>query len=513
MSPPHVTGSIPAGVLRATRSLFAVWNALPVVLRELLWGLPCLLGIVVACNAFRAPIDLTRNRSQTPDPALLAVCRQLPAVVHITIVAPAEARSVGDQALAAAVGPLQDLVAQCQATGARLTLRTADWKADLTLRDLLERHPEITVPGVLLQMEIQGETRIQSLGLADLARLGRGPDGQTMLESYAQSALHGALTRLGGTHGGGQRLGWVSGHGEWNPATLDAADRRGAGHLAERLRRAGYAIEQLNLRSPPGEGGWPPVWLIAGGEHDWSADEVAQLRHHLQTGGRALLLVERPIGARHRGTDDPLREVWSDLGLVVGADRVVALDHRNELGAAVATQLTPAGKSLLGLTPEQPVIVYEAVSVRSRVGVESSGFSSTPLLCSDSAPRAWAETGRQAPAKFDPAVDLPGPVCVASAVERVREGRKEPVAVVIGDAELIENGALATPGGRSALVWTLASLDWLTGSSSEASPIAPRQIAPVSRPSSPDGSKRVLWTFGITWIAACLSVAAARSRI
>jgi hypothetical protein len=156
--------------------------------------------------------------------------------------------------------------------------------------------------------------------------------------------------------------------------------------------------------------------------------------------------------------------------------------------------------------------VFEAVSVRSLLKLDESGAVATPLLCSDSAPRAWAESDLTAEPRFDPANDLPGPVCVAMAVERAQAGRHDPMGVVVGDAELLSNSVLTSPTGHAGFAWTVACLDWLSAENGAASPIPPQLFTPIARPSSPSGPRRALWTFGLVWGAACLSFAAARSR-
>ena len=560
-------GAAPARLARVWSNSSHGWRWIPQPVWELLLWLPCLVALFLACGSVTTTIDLTRHKTQTVEPALLAACRQLPAAVQVTILAPTEPRSVGEHAFAAAVGPLQDVIARCQAAGAPVTLRSADWKTDLALRELLDRHPEVPVPGVLLQMEHEGEPRLQSLGLADLAQLGRGSEGQTVLESYAQSALHLAFTRLVSQRGA-QRLGWVQGiggrhageqsttglnAGGLNPQGQELSDRQGGGVLAARLQSAGYTIEPLDLSQPPGDRPRPTVWLVTSGGQAWTMAEIDQLRQHLRTGGRALILVERrrrgpllgqhddgqhELGQQDGGQHDAWQPLWAELELSVGADRVVALDHRNAVVPMVATQppraasptaarQSPAARSTLPTTLRAPtagtgatggtagaasVTLFEAVSVRSHLRLDESGAVATPLLCSDSAPRAWAESDLTAEPRFDPANDLPGPVCVAMAVERAQAGRHDPMGVVVGDAEFLSNSVLTSPTGHAGFAWTVACLDWLSAENGAASPIPPQLFTPIARPSSPSGPRRVLWTFGLVWGAACLSCAAARSR-
>jgi len=299
--------------------------------------------------------------------------------------------------------------------------------------------------------------------------------------------------------------------------------------LAARLQSAGYTIEPLDLSQPPGDRPRPSVWLVTSGGQAWTTAEIDQLRQHLRTGGRAMILVERqrrgPLLGQHNdgqhddGQHDAWQPLWTELGLSVGADRVVALDHRNAVMPMVATQppraasttaarQSPAARSTLPATLCTPiagtgatggtagaasVTVFEAVSVRSLLKLDESGAVATPLLCSDSAPRAWAESDLTAEPRFDPANDLPGPVCVAMAVERAQAGRHDPMGVVVGDAELLSNSVLTSPTGHAGFA-------------------PPQLFTPIARPSSPSGPRHVLWTFGLVWGAACLSFAAARSR-
>ncbi|MFM8218278.1 MAG: hypothetical protein ACKOJF_05085, partial [Planctomycetaceae bacterium] len=394
-------------------------------------------------------------------------------------------------------------------------------------------------------LDLNGEPRLQSLGLADLAQLGRTGEGQTVLQSYAQSALHLALTRLVSQRTT-QRVGWVLGSGNGhlgglNPQIEEHSDRQGGGVLAARLQSAGYTIEPLDLRQPAGDRPRPAVWLIPGGGQAWTPAEIEQLAQHLRTGGRGLILVERRLRDQTPGQGDSWQSVWSELGLRVGADRVVALDHLNTVVPVVTTQppspgstpaasLSSASRSTLPATlraspadnrampgtggrgARGAVNVFEAVSVRSLLTLEDHGVVATPLLCSDPAPRSWAESDLAGPPQFDPATDLPGPVCVAMAVERAAAGRHDPMAIVVGDAEFLSNSGLTSPAGQAGFAWTVACLDWLTADNPANSPIPPQLFSPIARPSSARGPRRVLWTFGLVWGAACLSFAAARSR-
>jgi len=502
---------------RAGRRWQLGWNAWPRPLRRLLGWLPVVVALLALGLSGTEPLDLTRARSATIDPLLRQVCRHLPAPVQITVLSPAVPQTPDERVFAAAVGPFLDVVERCRAGGAPLSLRMADGSTDFTLAPLLEQHPEIPRPGVLLQLQPDGgPPRWQALSLADLAQLGRQPDGQIALQSFAQSALHSALDRLA-RPGAARRLGWVTGHGEQprpaaltSPTPLHPADDT----LASRLHLAGWSVEAVELHAAPTEGSRPAVWVIAGGDQPWTATEVEQLQHHLQTGGRALILVES-LGGKGRATlapafaSDPWRSLWNDLGVVLGHDQLVAWGAGNRVTANIGLQPPTGQPPLLRWVPGEPLTITAPRSVRVRVGVEQSSLAVQPLLLSPAAPVSWAETDRTRPPEYHPGEDLPGPVAVAVAVQRLSQGAAEPVAVVVGATDFLLPGDSASGSANSALTWVQASLDWLAeGGVSRAIP--PRVITPVARPTSATGPPRVLWTFGIVWSALCLSLALVR---
>jgi hypothetical protein len=89
---------------------------------------------------------------------------------------------------------------------------------------------------------------------------------------------------------------------------------------------------------------------------------------------------------------------------------------------------------------------------------DGSGWRVTPLI--DVAPRGWVETGMlDAKSTFDKSRDFPGPVNIATALERTVGDREQRV-IVVGTGHFLSNSFIGN-GGNLAL--GVSMMNWLAG--------------------------------------------------
>lgn len=249
------------------------------------------------------------------------------------------------------------------------------------------------------------------------------------------------------------------GHGELS--TDDTSAARGLSQLAHQLRLANVDVRPLILT-----GGVPrdaSMLLIAGPVTAFSPAEAELVRAYLyDRNGRALVLLDP--GHEHGlgpvleswaifSPDAEIREPDPSRRLPDGDIALRNLDPKLHPVAQVlatldlplvAGQLRPVAFDL-GSAPDSTLAVWQMV------------YSST---------ESWGETDpRREPARFDPARDQPGPVCVAVAAERrtglaTATGAEGGRLVVVGSSDLAANARLARGGNRAFL---LQCVLWLGG--------------------------------------------------
>lgn len=461
-------------------------------------SLMVLTGALVVINLipqFLPPaIDLTRGRFQTLAPQTLDTLHKLQQPVEISIVAPGRPRTVGEQSFAHAVVPFRDLIERCRRETPWLMLRILDPDVDLAARKLEEDCPDLSVPGVVVSTVVAGIRRHESLHSRDLAEFGATHDRRTVVQFFGEQALTASLARLiAGVEP--TIIACLTGHGELSPDDDFSESRQGLGLLAVALKKMGCQLTPLDLsverRVPPGT----QQVLIAGPQSELKAHEIEALRRYLGEGGRALILLERPLDPLTQGdSTETLAELLAEYGVVVGRDRLVTSGFTGEIELASPVMPATADHSLVRALPLAPVIVQEARSIRQLVGVEPLSTVTIPLLVSHSSPRAWGETDlASSAAAFDSNRDLPGPVSVAVAVERHQGDRHEPVLVVTGDAEFANNHNLSVGAGRPGAAFLLEAIRWLRGNKELLADIPPQHREAYRLSSTPRELQRVVW--------------------
>ncbi len=271
----------------------------------------------------------------------------------------------------------------------------------------------------------------------------RGRTEHVPLAEFNEQAFANALMRI--TRASSNVLFWLEGHGE---RKLDGIANHDLGEFGRQLQAKGIRFNSVNLALAQEVPANASMLLIASPQVDLQAGEVQKIRRHLERGGNLLWLIDpEPL----RGLN-PIAEV---LGLVLSPGTVVDLTLRPRAGPpafAVATQYgrhpVTGGFQLNTLFPH----------ARQIGTVDSEEWRATPLI--EVAQRGWVETGKlDEKVAFDKARDVPGPITIATALERTVGDRQQRV-IVVGTGQFLANSYLGNAGN---LQLGLAMVNWLTG--------------------------------------------------
>ena len=336
--------------------------------------------------------------------------------------------------------------------------------------------------------EVGGRRR--AVPAADLVEIGhpaQSPERALRFFRGAQlfsSAIHGlAQTTRPAVH-------FVLGHGERSPSDFDRL--AGYSRIAARLRDENLDVEPLNLAEAKSVPGHCALMVVAGPSREFAPFEISLVRDYLDRKGRLLLLLD----ARTRVGIEPLLGDWG----VRLADDVV-----------VDPSQTLSGRDLhVSAYPDHPItsplqglasVFYLPRSLR--LDPPGAGADKPVLreLVSCSA-LGWAEFDPDdASPRFDPQIDVPGPVPVAVAVERgpvpgVHVQIQPTRIVVFGDSAFASNGGLV---GANADLF-VHSVHWLLGRE-ELLAIPPRPIEEIRFPASASQLRRLFFWAVLAWPA------------
>ena len=244
---------------------------------------------------------------------------------------------------------------------------------------------------------------------------------------------------------------FVQGHGERSPRDFDR--RTGYSAIATRLRDENLDVELLNLGESRAVPNPCALMVIAGPAKEFAPFETALIRDYLDRKGRLLLLLDSRVTTGL----EPLLQDW---GIQLGDD-VVVDETRTLTGRELSITSYPdhpITAPLQGLA----TILFLPRSIRARPFTAGGDKPSVSTLATSSV-QGWAEFDPdETSPHFDPQVDIPGPVPIATAVERgpipgVHVQIRPTRLVLLGDSSFVSNGGLM---GANADLF-LNSVNWL----------------------------------------------------
>jgi ABC-type uncharacterized transport system involved in gliding motility auxiliary subunit len=256
---------------------------------------------------------------------------------------------------------------------------------------------------------------------------------------------------------------FLSGHKERAPF-----DATGAGYadLAAFLELNNYEIRSLNLSVAEDVPDDAALLIIAGPRTPLLEGEQERLQTYLAAEGKALILVDPPLGDSPEAETDVayLRDINSLLEpwQIRFADEVV-VDLEQSLGGDPLTPVLTEygfhhitkdlGNTLIALPLAAPILLPDAPAWDTLVSYEVLAMTSEA---------SWGERDVQRePLQYDEGTDTPGPLAVVLTVNgAAREGEGTSTRLVlIGDSDLARNDVLAQiPNGQYLL---LNAVNWL----------------------------------------------------
>ena len=314
---------------------------------------------------------------------------------------------------------------------------------------------------------------------------------------------------------------FVQGHGERD---IMGNDRPGYASVVEALKRDNYTVEKIVLaQSPAGVPDDASVLIVAGPAADYLQPEVDAIRTYLRKGGKALFLLDPPVGASAR-TTPTLEALLKEFGITLGHDVVIDASGMGQLLG------TDASVPVVASYPQHPVTENFdlltafplAQSVKGVAGVEL-GTSASPQNVINTSDRSWSESDVKSLAtggkvSLDEAAgDQRGPITIGlslamdapdappsagdeAAASKPGEGEKPangekpaPKAqtriMVVGDSDFATNAAAGIQGNADLFV---NMNNWLTQQEDLIS-IHPRDAGDRRVTMTADQQRRLLW--------------------
>jgi ABC-type uncharacterized transport system involved in gliding motility auxiliary subunit len=307
-----------------------------------------------------------------------------------------------------------------------------------------------------------------------------------------------------------RKIYFVTGHGEKDPVSSE--ERGGYNAANAQLQRDNFTVETLALAQVAGVPADAAAVVVAGPARDYLAPEIDALRRYLNTGGKALFLLDPP------GTTDapPLTNLValaSEWGFQVGENVVV---DQSSIGQAVGRG---PGAPVVISYPGHPITErfrFMTMFPLARSVAPATGGARTAQPLVESSAESWAESDVKAlaerrPVSFDGS-DARGPVTLGAAIalpapeapappaptpgQPAAEEPKRPETrvVVMGDSDFAANDAIGFEGNADLFVNTL---NWL----------AEQENLIAIRPKAPD-DRRVTMTEDrismVAWLALVL---------
>jgi ABC-type uncharacterized transport system involved in gliding motility auxiliary subunit len=261
------------------------------------------------------------------------------------------------------------------------------------------------------------------------------------LTEFNEQAFVNVLTRL--ARGAERLVMWIDGHGE---RKLNGIANHDLGEFGQLLEQKGFRLGGLNLALAQEVPANAALLVIANPQVDLQPVEVQKLRRYLAAGGNLFWLID----------PEPLRglaPVAEMLGLVLTPGIVVDPDAARlnasptlAVAAIYGRHAVTDGFNLITVFPQ----------ARQIGTIESDEWRIRPLV--EVAPRGCVKSGKPEGA-CDRNRDVPGPVAIAAAFERMVGDRQQRV-VVVGNGSFLSNTFVGNGGNRALGV---NIVNWLSG--------------------------------------------------
>lgn len=315
----------------------------------------------------------------------------------------------------------------------------------------LENQPN----SILVLAPNEGEGRRRLVEFDEIYRI----ENDELKAFLGEQALTAAILDVTST--GRKRIYTLTGHGELaieGPTAYEP--ERGLTSFRDKLQERNYELAPLDLARTDRVPANAELVIIAGPTQPIPPDEADKLRRYLRgSAGRAFVLLGpgRPHG---------LDELLSDWGVL--ADDVVVWDPspagQNDRGELVLKAAAKSNHPTIRALSAYEIPVKFGISRAARADPYRRNDPS--LVLSEligTGPSAWGERNYSGvrTVAYNKGTDLPGPVSVAVASERVPTSERQPVPggrlVVVGNADWLANKGMSIPGN---VTFALAAVNW-----------------------------------------------------
>jgi len=278
---------------------------------------------------------------------------------------------------------------------------------------------------------------------------------------------------------------FVEGSGEHR---IDDTGRDGYSHFKDLLAPDGYQTQTVNLLTKAEVPATCTALVIAGPDSDYQQPEVDAIQKYVQSGGRALFMLDPPLkmGRDTIADNDLLVKMLSGWGVTPQKNMIL--------------DLNPVGQ-LAGLGPEVALVTsYDTQTIVAALKGHATGFPLSRSLDVKSAGNATDETmfsssdTSLATTKLDSAsvsVDDPknikGPLVMAAAGNLNTGGSTIGRFVVIGSSQWAANSFIGFNGNRDLAVNTI---NWLASDEDLIS----------IRPKAPDDRRVTITQSQMSWV-------------
>ncbi|MBT9332091.1 GldG family protein [Paracidobacterium acidisoli] len=226
-------------------------------------------------------------------------------------------------------------------------------------RDLLAEYSDLS-PRVHVQYvdpdkepQLARADNIRDLGTA-VVQIGKKKEAA---QSMTEEGITGAFIR--DLKSGTRTVCFLTGSGE-HP--IDGSDRDGLSRLKALLTGESYETQSVDLLTKAQVPGDCTVLVIAGPTHDYQQPEVNAIQTYVEAGGRAMFLLDPPIGsgASAIAANDALTALLQGWGVIVDKDLIL--------------DLNPIGQ-IAGLGPQVPLVTsYSSQPIVSGMRGTATGF-------------------------------------------------------------------------------------------------------------------------------------------
>lgn len=305
-----------------------------------------------------------------------------------------------------------------------------------------------------------------------------------LIPPYVEQDMTNLLVRLSRTNK--QAVMYLDGHGERNLIGLKNHD---LGEFGRQLEKRGFKLANPDLtiaQEVPSNGA---MLVIASPQIDITEVEVQKILDYVKGGGNLLwLLDDEKMHGLQPLAEYLNMEIWPGMVIDMSSSQYGA-DPKIAFASRYGEHSITKNFMLRTLFPE-------ARKVDARDSFEF-GWKVSQLI--DVAPNGWLETGKiDDKISFDEKSDVPGPINIAVALERVY-GKKGQRVVIVGNANFLSNTFLANGGN---LDLGINMVNWLAGDDRLIT-IQPKPLKDVNViiPATPSGKAVALLIFvSFRWI-------------